>query len=224
MSYEQLKQNTVSSKNQLQPSEFVTFENPTGKGKRIMFVGNSITLHGVLPEIGWHNAWGMAASEKEKDYVHICMNHIRKTDPDAVLCICQVAEWERDYKIGSEKHSFYENARNFCPDVLVARFVENCPHEEFDKELFEKEYENLINYLDKDKKAYKIITSSFWHHPANECIKEYAEKEGLPYINISDLGERDETKAIGLFEHNGVARHPGDLGMKLIAERIIEKL
>ena len=134
MEYTELKKNTVSSKVQLEPSQFVTFENPEGKGKRIMFAGNSITLHQPKPEIGWHNNWGMAASEKEKDYVHICMAHIRKTDPDAAFCICQVAEWERAYKNGSEKLALYEAAREFGADVVIARFVENCVHDDFEEE------------------------------------------------------------------------------------------
>ena len=48
---EQIEKNTVKAKNQLKKNNFVTFENENGKGKRIMFIGNSITRHGVLPSI-----------------------------------------------------------------------------------------------------------------------------------------------------------------------------
>ena len=39
------------------------------KGPRVLFVGNSITLHGPRPQIGWTNNWGMAASSRDRDYV-----------------------------------------------------------------------------------------------------------------------------------------------------------
>ena len=36
-------------------------------GVRIVFLGNSITLHGASPEIGWNNTeYGMAASAAKK--------------------------------------------------------------------------------------------------------------------------------------------------------------
>ena len=38
--------------------------------KRVLILGNSITLHEIKTEIGWENNWGMAASSEDKDYVH----------------------------------------------------------------------------------------------------------------------------------------------------------
>ena len=225
--YSQMDKNTVSSKNQLNETKLVRFINLGGKGKKVMFVGNSITLHGILPSIGWNNEWGMAASAKEKDYVHILIDKINELEPDSQFCICQVAEWEGNYQEGNTRHYLYENARNFDADIVVMRFIENCKKDNFDFDLFKKELNLLMSFLDKSKKAKVVMTTGFWRHPGDVAIMEYAEENGLPCVLLGDLGEQDEMKALGLFKHEGVANHPGDIGMKNIAERIfveIEKL
>ena len=166
----------------------------------------------------------MAASSEENDYVHILINEINKKEPDTRYCICQVAEWEREYKDGESKHHIFESARDFEADVIVMRFVENCPKDDFDPEIFKKELNSLLSFLDKSKNAKIIMTTGFWKHPGDDAIIEYAKENNLPCVELGDLGELDEMKAVGLFEHDGVANHPGDLGMKKIAERIFEEL
>ena len=222
--YSQMDKNTVSAINQLEENEDVRFINLGGKGKGVMFVGNSITLHSVCPDIGWHNECGMAASSEENDYVHILINEINNKEPDSRYCICQVAEWEWEYKDGESKYHIFESARDFEADVIVMRFVENCPKDNFDPEIFKKELNSLLSFLDKSENAKIIMTTGFWKHPGDDAIIEYAKENNLPCVELGDLGELDEMKAVGLFEHDGVANHPGDLGMKKIAERIFEEL
>ena len=218
--FSQMKKNSVNSSNQLKETDFVTFTNLEGDGKRIMFVGNSITLHGIKHDIGWHNKWGMAASAKENDYVHRLMAEFDEMYDNPAYCVCQVASWERVYKEGSTVHEYYENARAFDADIIITRFIENCPSDNFDSKVFKEEYGKLIDYLNKSGKAQVIITTGFWKHPGDDAICEYAKENNLPCAYLGDLGELDEMKAIGLFEHGGVANHPGDLGMEKIAERI----
>ncbi len=219
----QIDKNTVPSSNQLSTSEFVTFWGNEAADLRVMFVGNSITRHAPAPHIGWTLDCGMAASSPEKDYVHLLADRI-SAKRDAYFCICQVASWERSYKNGSDSYQLYEAARRFEADIIIMRAVENCPHNGFDGSCFETEYKNLIYYLN-GKHTHKIIlTSSFWKHPADDYIENIAGENSLLYIKLNDLGELDEMKAIGLFEHSGVASHPGDTGMQTIADRIWDKL
>ena len=75
----QLSKNTVKGTSQLKDTDFVNFLNDYDESNvKILFVGNSITLHGILPEIGWNHCFGMAASSRENDYVHVCMKEIQK--------------------------------------------------------------------------------------------------------------------------------------------------
>lgn len=222
--YAQMKQNTVKADGQLKPTGTVRFENPEGKGKRILFAGNSITLHGYKPEIGWHGEWGMAASAKEKDYVHLMMKKTRERDPDAAFGICQVSAWESHYKEGEQYLERFCGAEEFGADVIILRFIENCSKDSFDKEIFLKEVRKLLAFLNPKGTARFIVTTGFWRHPGDDTLRELAKELGAPLVELGDLGEKDEMKAIGLFEHRGVSVHPGDLGMENIAARIFEKL
>ncbi len=221
---EQIKKNTVSGENQLKEYNFVTMVNGENSGKRILFVGNSITRHGVLEDIGWYHDYGMAASSIDKDYVHIVADEVLKSEPNAVFQICQVAKWELNYKNGSEHLEAFEAARNFNADIIVLRFIENCAPSDFDAEIFYNEYKKLINYLDFEGKAKLIFTTGFWKHPGDDIIIKISKEYGAPVEYLGNLGEQDEMKAIGLFEHSGVANHPGDKGMRAIAELILKHI
>ena len=70
-----------------------------------------------------------------------------------------------------------------------------------------------------------MVTDTFWEHGyICDVLHKIAQEKGYEFVTICDLGDQDENKALGLFEHAGVAGHPGDLGMQRIAGRILTKL
>jgi hypothetical protein len=213
---------TVSSK--LQESENVRFIGLENGGKRLLFVGNSITWHAPLDSIGWSGDWGMAASCPENDYVHRVEEMVRGVSAPPAVCICQAAAWERAYKTGGETYPRYESARAFDADVIVIRLIENCAVEDFDATEYKAALDGLLVYLNGSGKAKVILTTGFWSHVGNPAILEYAAENALPCVVLDDLGLQPEMRADGLFEHAGVAAHPGDRGMRVIAERIFAEL
>ncbi len=215
--------NDVDADNQLDVSQYVSYFGNPDADLRIMYVGNSITRHGPNESIGWYGDWGMAASSKDKDYVHVLSSMVNEVT-DAYFCICQAAIWERNFANGSEKFELYEAARDFDADIIVMRVAENCDRTNFDQVTFYNSYLEFIMYLDKSGDADLVLTSSFWKHTADPTIERLANDLNVPFVSLSDLGEDDSMMAKDLFENPSVGMHPGDLGMQTIAERIFKEL
>lgn len=214
-----IKENTVSAENQLKREDSVFGKK--GTGKRILFLGNSITRHGPNASLGWLSDWGMAASSVEKDYVHRTMARALAKDPDVSFLVGQISPWERHYWVENFFEERFPELIEYNADIIVLRAIENVPAEELENHDFRAAVKSLIDTLNPDGTAKVVLTSAFW--PAGErdrAMLDVAAKYGYRFVHLGDLGVRDEYTAKGLFEHSGVAAHPGNKGMDEIARRI----
>ena len=210
--------NTVAAEGQMKNSSTVYYLGNPAAARRLLIVGNSITRHGPLAEIGWPHDWGMAASAPERDYVHLLTSRLFEKE-DLFVMVRQLSEWERHY-MDKGVPACYEAERAFAADEIVYRLGENVqPFADAEaKARFGAALEDLIAHLNpKGGRVY--FTTCFWKSERVDSeIRRVAQKLQMPLLELGALGEDEENMAIGLFEHRGVAHHPGDLGMQRIAE------
>lgn len=219
---EMLVKNNVEAQNQTR-EKFKLVESENKNAKRILFIGNSITLHEKKPEIGWNNSWGMAASAEDKDYAHVVVAALKQRYGDISYAIVNVSEWERNYWDESVLQKF-NHAKDFQADAVVIRFGENVYRDKLEEYPFLDHLRAFIRYISPCAEKI-VVTNCFWEFElVDKALKTVAEEKGYAFVELTDLGYQKENMAIGLFEHPGVAAHPGDLGMQRIAERILEKL
>lgn len=224
---ENRKQNTVSANNQLFTYQRVEIVENAKAFIKILFVGNSITRHGPKEEIGWNGDWGMAASCKEKDYVHQVVTQIQNKYGNISYCIAQAAEWEKEYWKGMAPHKEeYLVAQAFKADLVIIRIGENISRSKNEEIDCKKYFDEMIRFfIEENPEAKVIVTDCFWRYDKlDNAIREIIAKRGYYYCKISDLETNPSTMALGEYEHEGVAVHPSDYGMQCIAERIMEKV
>jgi RimJ/RimL family protein N-acetyltransferase len=183
---------------------------------KLLILGNSITHHSPAPDIGWTGDWGMAASAREKDFVHQLAAMLEAGGTPVVLRERNVAEFERDPN--QDLSVFFAGDLAFRPNAVVLRICENTPAERLDD--FAAAYEKLILLFRLDPACTVFAVGPFWKNDRAEALlSEAAFRTGARWISLSPL-HSEEYQAIGQFAHAGVAGHPSDKGMKAIAEAV----
>lgn len=196
---------------------------------KVLFLGNSITKHGPKADIDWTGNWGMAATSEANDYVHQVMAGLRqRQSATPEMLVKNIADFER-FHVGYDLDGKLAEAFAFKADLIILAIGENVPALKTDeaKAAFKAEIMKLLQKLQGEHKPTILVRSSFWANTVkDQILQECSAAVGGIFVNISALGkdEANYGRAERPYKHSGVANHPGDKGMKAIAEAMLAAL
>lgn len=187
------------------------------KDLKILVVGNSILQNEPAPDLGWNGDWGMAATTKNTDFLHIYRNLLKRSGRynSVALKFQNIAAWEDDFNYDLNQ---YKDINTHDYDILIVRLGENVVY----SPNYYSALNNMINYF-KAKKTKVIITGIIWENDAKEAVQQkVARDNGYCYISFEKFRADADNYAFGLYENSQVAAHPSNSGMLLIANLLFD--
>ena len=207
--------------------------------KKAIIMGNSLVL-------GMFNAFGMCATASDKDYFYYVTKEIKKYNPD---CECiRMHGSGLEQAPGDEGYSkwMYDEPNpgtgkptylSFTPDVdlIIIQLTDNVNTDEKVVD-FNARIDRFLDSVRTMCPKARIIWVHGWYNAARtaEKLAEACSARGIARINIKDLytvpnqareqkyATRPDGSVIEIPEK--YMSHPGDIGMKKIADRIISVL
>ncbi|MGC2184055.1 MAG: SGNH/GDSL hydrolase family protein [Terriglobales bacterium] len=188
----------------------------TNKATQLVVVGNSITLHGPTPSIGWQGDWGMAAPSADKDFSHLVASTL-----DVPVSV---------YNLGIESDP--AGSMSEIPPIagmvgsrtdVVLEFGDNV--HVISPATFGAAYDQLAGALAKGHSL--VCVSTFWENPAiDRVIKAGCEAHGGHYAFIGDIFTNPDNPDRQSTEYSDwmVNVHPQVWGHAHIAERVLVQL
>lgn len=194
--------------------------------KNILILGNSITKHAPRSQVGWYGNWGMAASTESKDF-----SHIISTALNAPITPVNISDFEMSHTVFDLKNLDEHFVKT--PDLIIIKIGENV----LQPTDFDKSFTKFISYIKyKTPNAKIVIAGTFWQNdPVNKVMIAESQSRKIPFVNLQQLDTQINKSFIGedMYSVDGskykitdqsVANHPGDVGMKNIAELILAKV
>ena len=202
----------------------------TEEGFDYLAIGNSITTHPIVDY--WWGEWGMAASDADHDYYHRVLTKLGDKYETVNSTPYLYGSWEL---MGHDRAETFELVDTYlCEgiDLITIQLSENAS----DLSTFESDYVELINHIREKcgSEVQIILIDDFWDDKKSEIKRSVAETTGIDFVDLTDIrgvvkyqsyigaivqGDDGEVHTV---EHSGVAIHPGDEGMAVIADRVLE--
>lgn len=197
---------------------------PSGSGNplKILIVGNSISVRMPDPTLSWTGSWGMAASAPEKDFAHLLYNHLSTKSPRSIeMRIQSFVDFERDF----DHFDFVsvKEYQDYQADLIILRIGDNVSHDLTAGTDFKRYFQKLIAFLNSSGKAYLVATSSWLPNDiVDQSMHGACTAPQCTYVDLSKLyaDYSNSASAERPFDFVAVGRHPGDKGMKAIADAI----
>lgn len=192
---------------------------------KVLFLGNSITLHGPAPKIGWTGNWGMAASAREKDYVHLLLDRITKAAGGTPkVMIRNIADFERQLTSYNIQESLKEELA-FQANIIILAIGENAasPKTEEARRQFSTALGHLLTQLNHPGHPTILVRTQFWPEAEkDQLLKKACTNAGGILVDLGKFGNEPSyfARSERHFDHAGVANHPGDKGMAAIADAL----
>lgn len=205
---------------------------------KTVFIGNSL--------LGGMGFYGMCASDSKSDYFHHVTQAILEKNPKAEFVKIAAAKFE-----GCENEESFEDwwanyvnkytqkpikdNLNENVDLILVQLGDNVNNSKRADGL-NINIDKFISRLHSTSPKARIIWILGWYNRSNyyDIIAYNCAKWNIPIVDISDLNTIDNQAAKGQMceqpdgtyapAKDGWITHPGDKGMKLIAERILKMI
>lgn len=187
-------------------------------------IGNSLTKI-----TSWDR--GICSTQPDNDYFHLVKSDLQKTYGEVTAYAYNFSVWERSSSRDTtlDLIDVYLNEKL---DLVTLQLGENAA----DLSNYKEDMINLIEYIkEKAPKATIILIGEFWNVEKNVLREQAAMDEGIKFADISEIiGEKEYQSKTGTtcYLEDGstvkvskeAAAHPGDKGMKYIADAIISQI
>lgn len=201
----------------------------TAAPSNVTIFGNSLTFNtGKI---------GMAASDQYHDWYYLTSQYLQKQNPNvAINPRLNAATWEQATTSDERQKVFDSTIKPVLSadtDLVIIQFGDNASTLEREVTL-EQDSETLIDDIRQVSPEAEIYWITGWFNDGKSFaqIKQACAAKDAHFVPINDLSTKENQSEIGLNRIGidgksypvvsaGVAAHPGDKGMKAIADRLI---
>jgi len=210
--------------------------NDDGTLKAVSNIPNNVLLMGNSLVFGL-GEFGMCASSSRNDWVYYVKEAVKEKNPSCSFDKLHCAPFEQAEDDGTASSYITTNSSRWKGKNLIIIQIGDNANNDSRRTTFSNNFSKLIGSIRSGSPEAAIIVVGIWFTNSTnvDTITKACDKYGAKFVRIDDLSSDKENQGFKGMEihyddgrveiaHDNWITHPGNKGMKLIADRIISAI